>query len=78
MSYVETGKFAPGRSSAEHAFDILRGGSEGTEPYIATHNQILAHAATVKVYRTKYQVLFLLICDSFLSKFENILTSVNY
>lgn len=59
MSYVETGKFAPCRSSAEHAFDILRGGSEATEPYIATHNQILAHAAAVKVYRTKYQVLFL-------------------
>ncbi|TYK25550.1 beta-glucosidase 24-like isoform X1 [Cucumis melo var. makuwa] len=55
MSYVETGKFAPCRSSAEHAFDILRGGSEATEPYIATHNQILAHAAAVKVYRTKYQ-----------------------
>ena len=27
-----------------------------TDPYLATHNIILAHAAAVKLYREKYQV----------------------
>ncbi|KAI5390747.1 beta-glucosidase 12 [Lathyrus oleraceus] len=29
--------------------------SMGTEPYMASHNQLLAHAAAVKIYRTNYQ-----------------------
>ncbi|WJX51701.1 Beta-glucosidase 12 [Trifolium repens] len=29
--------------------------SMGTEPYMASHNQLLAHAAAVKIYRSNYQ-----------------------
>ncbi|KAJ7982299.1 Beta-glucosidase [Quillaja saponaria] len=31
------------------------GGDSGTEPYLVTHHQLLAHAAAVEVYKTKYQ-----------------------
>lgn len=31
------------------------GGDTGREPYIAAHYILLAHAAAVKTYRTKYQ-----------------------
>ncbi|KAL6966359.1 beta-glucosidase [Sarracenia purpurea var. burkii] len=34
---------------------IIEEGDSGTEPYIVTHNQLLAHAATVKRYKDKYQ-----------------------
>ncbi|XP_057960576.1 beta-glucosidase 42 isoform X2 [Malania oleifera] len=39
-----TGVFAPGRS--DHS---------STEPYLAGHHQILAHAAAVSIYRNKYK-----------------------
>jgi beta-glucosidase len=39
------GIFAPGRH--QHS---------STEPYLATHHQILAHAAAVSIYRSKYKV----------------------
>jgi beta-glucosidase len=31
-------------------------GDSGREPYTVSHNQLLAHAAAVQVYRDKYQV----------------------
>lgn len=31
-------------------------GNSGTEPYIAAHHIILAHAAAVNTYRTNFQV----------------------
>jgi len=31
-------------------------GDSGKEPYLVSHHLLLAHAATVKVYRKKYQV----------------------
>lgn len=31
-------------------------GDSGREPYKACHNQLLAHAAAVKLYREQYQV----------------------
>jgi hypothetical protein len=34
-------------------------GDSGREPYIVAHNQLLAHAAAVQVYRGKYQVQIL-------------------
>lgn len=34
-----------------------RGGNSSTEPYIAAHNLILAHAAVYKLYKEKYQVI---------------------
>lgn len=40
----DTGIFAPGRR--EHS---------STEPYLAAHHQILAHAAAVSIYRNKYK-----------------------
>lgn len=33
-----------------------RGGNSSTEPYIAAHNIILAHAAVYRLYEKKYQV----------------------
>ncbi|KAG4386804.1 hypothetical protein GLYMA_11G129432v4 [Glycine max] len=46
---------APGRCSA-WVNPNCTGGDSGTEPYIFTHNQLLAHASAVCVYKTKYQV----------------------
>ncbi|KAL5727179.1 beta-glucosidase [Ranunculus cassubicifolius] len=49
-----SGTMAPGRCSKSVGRNCTAGNS-GTEPYIATHNQLLAHAAAVKVYKKKYQ-----------------------
>ncbi|XP_048137288.1 beta-glucosidase 12-like [Rhodamnia argentea] len=48
------GQFAPGRCSDWQMLNCT-GGDSGTEPYIVGHNQLLAHAAAVKLYRDKYQ-----------------------
>jgi len=49
------GTDAPGRCSPK--IDVrCPGGNSSTEPYIVAHNQLLAHAAAVDVYRTKYKV----------------------
>ncbi|XP_020207128.2 beta-glucosidase 12, partial [Cajanus cajan] len=45
---------APGRCSTWQNKDCA-GGDSAIEPYIVTHNQLLAHAAAVNVYKTKYQ-----------------------
>ncbi|KAK2637115.1 hypothetical protein Ddye_031907 [Dipteronia dyeriana] len=45
------GAFAPGRCSN------CSWGNSGTEPYIVSHHLLLAHAAAVKLYRDKYQVI---------------------
>ncbi|KAL9298306.1 hypothetical protein ACSQ67_024202 [Phaseolus vulgaris] len=45
----------PGRCSAWQNLSCTTGDS-ATEPYIVSHNQLLAHAAAVNVYKTKYQV----------------------
>ena len=50
-----TGQLAPGRCSAWLNLNCT-GGNSGTEPYLVTHHQLLAHAAAVKVYKQKYQV----------------------
>ncbi|KAM0939863.1 putative glycosidase [Dioscorea sansibarensis] len=47
MGY-DSGKMAPGRSSNS-------GGDSAKEPYIVSHNLILAHANAVKLYREKFQ-----------------------
>ena len=49
------GTDAPGRCSPE-VDERCYGGNSSTEPYIVAHNQLLAHAAAVDVYRTKYKV----------------------
>ncbi|KAM7502628.1 hypothetical protein LguiB_001532 [Lonicera macranthoides] len=47
------------RCTSQEAFNLKKkescGGDSGTEPYIISHNQLLAHAAAVKVYKHKYQ-----------------------
>ena len=52
--YVE-GKFAPGRCSSWQQLNCTSGDS-AIEPYLASHNLLLAHASAVKVYKQKYQV----------------------
>ncbi|XP_004490157.1 beta-glucosidase 24-like [Cicer arietinum] len=49
------GEMAPGRCSSWLNPKCV-GGDSGTEPYIVSHHQLLAHAAAVNVYKTKYQV----------------------
>lgn len=44
----------PARCSKE--FGNCTAGDSATEPYIAAHNILLAHAGAVRRYRTKYQV----------------------
>jgi beta-glucosidase len=34
------------------------GGNSATEPYIVSHNLLLAHGYAVAIYRNKYQVFF--------------------
>ncbi|XP_066369553.1 beta-glucosidase 24-like isoform X1 [Miscanthus floridulus] len=49
-----SGILAPGRCSAWENSGCSMGDS-GREPYIVAHNQLLAHAAAVQVYRGKYK-----------------------
>ncbi|KAL1324000.1 hypothetical protein AAHE18_13G056900 [Arachis hypogaea] len=48
------GRYAPGRCSDWLKLNCT-GGDSGTEPYLAAHHQLLAHAAAAKLYKTKYQ-----------------------
>ncbi|XP_024159524.1 beta-glucosidase 12 isoform X3 [Rosa chinensis] len=49
------GTFAPCRCSEWQNLNCT-GGNSGTEPYLVSHYQLLAHAAAVKLYKEKYQV----------------------
>jgi beta-glucosidase len=51
--------FPPGRCSDWQNLNCT-GGDSGTEPYLVAHHLLLAHAAAVQVYKTKYQVHFIL------------------
>ncbi|KAL3718690.1 hypothetical protein ACJRO7_003761 [Eucalyptus globulus] len=48
------GLTAPGRCSEWQRMNCT-GGDSGVEPYLVSHNQLLAHATAVKLYRHKYQ-----------------------
>lgn len=50
------GAFAPGRCSPSQV-GRCNVGDSSREPYLAAHNQLLAHAAAVHVYRNKYQAI---------------------
>ncbi|XP_015875970.3 beta-glucosidase 13 [Ziziphus jujuba] len=50
-----SGAFPPGRCSEWQQLNCSAGDS-GTEPYIVTHHQLLAHAAAAELYKEKYQV----------------------
>ncbi|WVZ17515.1 hypothetical protein V8G54_010497 [Vigna mungo] len=47
-------KMTPGYCSAWMNSNCT-GGDSSTEPYLVTHHQLLAHAAVVRLYKTKYQ-----------------------
>ncbi|OIW08963.1 hypothetical protein TanjilG_05939 [Lupinus angustifolius] len=49
------GNIAPGRCS-KWVNPNCTGGDSGTEPYVVSHHQLLAHAAAVQVYKKKYQI----------------------
>ncbi|KAK2981654.1 hypothetical protein RJ640_027109, partial [Escallonia rubra] len=49
-----TGSFPPSQC-IHNKQQQSRNGDPGTEPYIATHYQLLAHAAAVQLYRQKFQ-----------------------
>ncbi|XP_059429574.1 beta-glucosidase 12-like [Corylus avellana] len=51
--YVQ-GILAPGRCSSWQNLNCT-GGDSGTEPYLTSHYQLLAHAAAVQVYKKIYQ-----------------------
>ncbi|RDY01891.1 Cyanogenic beta-glucosidase, partial [Mucuna pruriens] len=48
------GRYAPGRCSDWLKMNCT-GGDSGTEPYLTSHYQLLAHAAAANLYKTKYQ-----------------------
>ncbi|XP_047313951.1 beta-glucosidase 12-like [Impatiens glandulifera] len=48
------GMLAPGRCSSWTQLNCS-GGDSGTEPYLVSHNLLLAHASGIKLYRDKYQ-----------------------
>ncbi|CAI9100500.1 OLC1v1037616C1 [Oldenlandia corymbosa var. corymbosa] len=50
----DNGIIAPGRCSP-WVDPTCTGGDSGTEPYIVTHHQLLAHAEAVHLYRRRYQ-----------------------
>ncbi|XP_022154096.1 beta-glucosidase 12-like [Momordica charantia] len=54
MGGYAQGSFAPNRCSSWMHLNCS-GGNAATEPYLASHYQILAHATAVKLYRDKYQ-----------------------
>ncbi|KAM6567652.1 hypothetical protein CsatA_026780 [Cannabis sativa] len=51
----DSGTFAPGRCSSLYVANNCSGGDSSTEPYLVAHNQLLAHATAVNLYRTKYK-----------------------
>ncbi|XP_057833519.1 beta-glucosidase 12 [Cryptomeria japonica] len=53
LSGYNNGNHAPGRCSK--SIGNCTEGDSATEPYIVAHNLLLSHAATVKLYREKYQ-----------------------
>lgn len=53
----DVGLQAPGRCSILLKI-FCRAGNSATEPYIVTHNLLLAHASVVDIYKRKYNVKF--------------------
>lgn len=56
IASYDNGFFPPNRCSNPFGIFNCTHGDSTREPYIAFHNLLLAHAAVVKLYRTKYQV----------------------
>ncbi|KAL0918570.1 hypothetical protein M5K25_010585 [Dendrobium thyrsiflorum] len=54
IASFDNGGFPPRRCSYPFGYNCREGNST-VEPYAAAHNMLLAHAAVVKLYRTRYQ-----------------------
>ncbi|PKU63730.1 beta-glucosidase 22 [Dendrobium catenatum] len=54
IASFDNGEFPPHRCSYPFGYNC-REGNSAVEPYAAAHNMLLAHAAVVKLYRTRYQ-----------------------
>lgn len=54
----DTGIAPPVRCSSPFGFVNCTRGNSSTEPYLAVHHILLAHASVVKLYRKNYQVQF--------------------
>ncbi|GJW72815.1 beta-glucosidase 11-like protein isoform X2, partial [Tanacetum coccineum] len=52
----DVGFSPPGRCSSPFGIINCTRGDSTSEPYIAAHNLLLAHASAVKLYREKYKV----------------------
>lgn len=52
----DSGDFPPQRCSPPFGLANCTRGNSSTEPYIAAHHILLAHASAVRLYRKKYQV----------------------
>lgn len=50
----DTGMAPPKRCSPSFVFNCSKGNSS-SEPYLAAHHMLLAHASTARLYREKYQ-----------------------
>jgi hypothetical protein len=69
MGGYAAGLLAPGRCSDWQGLDCA-GGDSGTEPYLAAHYQLLAHAKVVHLYKKKYQVQYITNSIRFLTSFK--------
>ncbi|KAB5569451.1 hypothetical protein DKX38_003244 [Salix brachista] len=56
----DTGMAPPKRCSPPFVFNCSKGNSS-SEPYLAAHHMLLAHASTARLYREKYQAWSLLL-----------------
>ena len=56
MASYGSGQIPPGRCSDPFGITKCTAGNSSTEPYIAVHTMLLAHASVAKLYKEKYQV----------------------
>ena len=56
----DTGMAPPKRCSPPFVFNCSKGNSS-SEPYLAAHHMLLAHASTARLYQEKYQAWSLLL-----------------
>ncbi|XP_049933947.1 beta-glucosidase 22-like isoform X2 [Nymphaea colorata] len=55
MAAYDIGSFPPQHCSSPYGFRNCSVGNSSTEPYIVTHNQLLAHASVAQLYKKKYK-----------------------
>ncbi|KAI3507732.1 hypothetical protein L1887_22723 [Cichorium endivia] len=57
LAGYDYGFLPPGRCSSPFGFTNCSKGDSTTEPYLVSHNLLLAHASTVRLYRKKYKAM---------------------